>query len=355
MTNVNPDNSYEQPMAPQMSAPAFPHTPTRCPYTFKVLSDPAATTSEFVDRELPPNWANSATICVAMAGARASGKSFYIAVLVKLLRQLTSQNNKVAWPANENTQRQYSEHYESPLFEEMGLIKSTPGMASEDAYHRDPLIYDLGIWQVNGEDRRFFFVLRDVAGEDLENLPSDLNDLEFFRHADEVVFLFDPLRVPSVKTNLEGLVEVQELGGDPLSVLTNLLRILGDARPPLALALSKFDALQKLEDVHGSEWRPILGNYGAAFRRDNGMRFDEKDSQLVDLEVKSMLHLLKATDLLNTIRNSYQLHDSQNVRYFATSALGNAPKGRMIARTGIAPYRCLDPVLWQITKRGIFL
>ena len=336
---------------------AFAHTPTRCPYTFRELSDPNATTSEFVDRELPPNWAGSATICIAMAGARASGKSFYIAVLVKLLRQLGQHYGKVVRPATMASEQQYVENYEEPLFREMGLIAPTPRMASEDAYQKDPLIFDLGMWMVNGEDRQFFLVLRDVAGEDLENLPTDLSQLDFFSHADEVVFLFDPLRVQSVKTNLEGLVDTEELGGDPLHVLWNLLKVIGSERPPLALALSKFDALQKLEVVDGSVWRPIIGNYGAAFRRDNGLKFDEHDSQLVDLEVSSMLHLLNATDLLNTIGNTYgrDPETRQKIRYFATSALGNAPKGRMISRTGIAPYRCLDPVLWQVTKRGIFL
>lgn len=336
-----------------MTTPQMKETPTRCPYTFRVLRDPMAAKSEHVDRDLPHGWAGSGTLCIALAGARASGKSLYIAVLVKLLEQLAEKHRRVVIPADESTRERYRENYEKPLFEEMGIMPPTPRMAAEDAYQRDPLIFDLGNWDAGAGQRKWFLVIRDVAGEDLETLPDDPGMLDFFREADEVIFLFDPLKVPQIRTYLSGLVPDQALGGDPVDVLYNLLKLLGDARPKLAVTLSKFDTLQKLEDVADSEWGRIMGNYGAAYRRDTGLRFDPVDSELLNVEIRSMLMKLDAASLVHIVDNAYS-NAPVPYRYFATSALGAPPQGHHLHRSGIAPYRCLDPVMWLLTSRGLF-
>lgn len=337
-----------------MTVPQLPATPTRCPYTFRPLRDPQATRSEYVDRELPAGWADSGTLCIALAGARASGKSLYIAVLVKMLDQLAQSHRKVIRGADESTRERYRDNYEKPLFEEMGLMPPTPRMAAEDAYQRDPLIFDLGTWDVGHGPRKFFLVIRDVAGEDLEVLPDDPDSLGFFREADEIIFLFDPLKVPQIRNYLSGLVPDQTLGGDPVDVLQNLLDLLGQARPRLAVTLSKFDTLQELERVPDSEWGRIMGNYGAAYRRDTGLRFDNNDSLYLDAEIRSMLLKLDAGRLVLTLEDRYRPANGYGFRYFATSALGAAPQGQHLHRSGIAPFRCLDPVLWLLTDRGLF-
>ena len=77
---------------PELQQPASGLLPTRCPFTFRELPDPGMTSSPFVDATafdatLPEGWQNSGTLTFAMAGDRSSGKSMYIAVIVKLLRK----------------------------------------------------------------------------------------------------------------------------------------------------------------------------------------------------------------------------------------------------------------------------
>lgn len=326
---------------------------TRCPYTFQVLSNPAATHSEFVDRPLPAGWANSVTLCIALAGARASGKSLYVAVLVKLLSQLAEELGGVVREADLATKANYTEHYETPFFEERGLLAPTPPAVSEVAYQRDPLIYDLGFWPVTGEGerRRVFVVIRDVAGEDLENPPLDDSQLEFFRHAHEVVFLFDPLNVPEIGALLHGVVETDSLGADPADVLENLLRICGDAKPRLAVTLAKFDTLRSLEKRPESEWSQIMGNYGAAFNRQLAPPYSGNDPMLLNDEVYSLLKRLGARRLLNMLRICADM--GTDVRYFATSSLGKPPHGTHLRRSGVAPFRVLDPLLWLFYDAGV--
>lgn len=337
---------------------------TRCPWTFKPLRNPAAGRSEHCGRDLPDGWAGSVTLCVAMAGARNSGKSFYIAVLVKQLEQLCARHNQPMTPATGETGRVYHRHYEQPLFEEMGLISSTPAAATPDAYQRDPLIFDIGTWPVDGEDRPCFLVIRDVAGEDLERVPEDGDDqdeaLGFFPHADEIIFLFDPLKVPQVRTYLSGLVQVDELGGDPVDVLRNLLGVLRAGRaggaplPHLCVTMSKFDTLQELEKVQDNEWHLIMSNYGAAYRRDSGLDYSAVDARLLDDEIRSMLLRMGADHLINTIDRYYGAGTGNpRPRYCAVSALGAAPRGTHLDRSGIAPYRVLDPMLGLMARTGL--
>lgn len=326
---------------------------TRCPYTFRVLSDPAATRSEYADKDLPEGWANSVTLCVALAGARASGKSLYVAVLVKVLNQLAEELGAVVREADRSTEANYRENYETPFFEQRGLLAPTPPAVSEVAYQRDPLIYDLGKWPVggSGERRQMFVVIRDVAGEDLENPPNDESQLGFFRHAHEVVFLFDPLNVPEIGNLLHGVVATDSLGADPANVLENLVRVLGPAQPRLAVTLAKFDTLRSLEDRPESEWAAIMGNYGAAFNRQLSPPYSGNDPELLHDEVHSLLTRLGARRLLNMVRSREET--GTDVRFFATSSLGRPPYGTNLSRSGVAPFRVLDPLLWLLYDAGV--
>ena len=326
-----------------------------CPWTFRPLEE-GATVSPYNNRELLPNWTESVTHCVAMAGARNSGKSLYTAVMVKQLKQLAHKHNHSVFAADQSTEQRFQEKYEQPLFQEMKSMDPTPSAVATDAYQRDPLIFDLGQWpDPEGTMRTNYLVFRDVAGEDLENLPEREDDreaLSFFKYADLVIFLFDPLREREIRDYLHGLVpDFGELGAEPTRVLENLITLMGeDSPPPLAVTISKFDTIQKLEQNPNTQWAKIMGNTGAAFRRDTGWNFYFDDATILSYEVDSLLRFLKANDLINMVNNI-----SQNGRqYFAVSALGEAPTGRQLARSGIAPFRVLDPLRWMLSSRGVY-
>lgn len=337
---------------------------SRDPYTFEPLH-PGASVSGHQD--LPPDWDRAHVHCVAMAGARASGKSLYTAVLIKQLEEIASHHNRVVEAADDSTKERFRTHYETPLYREMKHMPATPPASSSDAYQRDPLIFSLGRWtDAQGTLRPHYLVFRDVAGEDLENLPSDPSELSFFRHADLIIFLFDPLRVPAIRTYLQGIIPPQNLtGGDPEDVLRNLIRLLDGSRPKLAVTISKFDTLQQLARTGDNEWARIMGNHGAAFRRDTGWDHDVNDQRLLHLEIESLLRYMSADKLVNLIGQDYGwTYDAApqaagHVRpdlwqYCAVSALGESPNGEKLNRRGIAPYRVLDPVLSVLAPHGVF-
>ncbi|AJE33753.1 MAG: hypothetical protein GX859_01180 [Corynebacterium humireducens] len=325
----------------------------RCPHTFRPL-DPGATVSPYTGLELPADWSESVTHCIAMAGARASGKSLYTAVVIKQLELLAARFHRLIRPLDESTRERYTTHYETPLYLEMRHMAPTPTSTSTDAYQRDPLIFTLGTWRApDGVDRVHNLVLRDVAGEDLENTETPVEELEFFRHAHLIVFLFDPLKVPQISSYLHGLIPPQaSLGGNPEDVLENLRRILGDARPALAVTISKFDTLQKLAALPDGEWQAIMGNEGSSFRRDTGWDFDRHDQLMLDMEIDALLRYVKADTLLNQLEEAYGSRGERH--YFAVSALGESPTGEHLSRQGIAPFRTTDPLRWHLQRYGVF-
>jgi hypothetical protein len=298
---------------------------------------------------LPQGWLNWATTCIAMAGARASGKSIYLAVLKRQAEQLAQLTGESLTAFNPETDRTYRQVYEAPLYEQRGLIAATPRHDTPGATQRVPLIFHMG--SVGG--RPHMLVIRDVAGENLEDPHADASVFGFFRHADGVFFLFDPMRVEQIRQQLAGVVPDQRaLGGDPYDVLTNLARLMrGESnaiRTPLAVVVAKFDTLAELRNVAGAPLAAALRHAGAAYSRDpslNAPDYDHEDGELLSAEVSSLLTRLDARPLLSLVGREFG--DS---RMFAVSALGAAPTGQTLHPRGIAPFRCLDPLKWVLSR-----
>lgn len=327
----------------------------RCPDTYQMLQ--AGQETSYTGRPLLSGWTESVTHCVAMAGARASGKSLYLAVLVKQLELLTRQRfpHHTFEAADDSTRSRYVEKYETPLYREMRHMAATPRSGDPGAYQKDPFIFSLGLWPApDGQRREHYLVIRDVAGEDLESPDPSGTDMEFFQYADLVIFLFDPLKVPSIATYLRGLIPTQQqLGGNPEDAFRTTLHYVGQGRPKLAVTVSKFDTLQALNQLEDNQWKQIMGNFGAAFRRDTGWNYSAMNQRVLHLEIESLLRLMDAHNLINAIERTYADTPGRHA-YFAVSALGESPRGENLDRKGIAPYRVLDPLRWHLSEFGVF-
>jgi len=301
--------------------------------------------------DLPPGWRSTTTTCVALAGARYSGKSVFIGVLVRQLRALLAQSNSVLTALSAETEQLYTARYEQALFTERQIPVATPPQRRGDAQyaHAASLVYVL----TPPGHPRHVLVIRDVAGEDLQKPEIDEYLFSFFAHADGVVFMVDPMQVRTISQQLAGRLDWQGAHtDDPLKVLANLARLrarIPGARPvPLALTLAKFDALHALEDVEGSPLQPAMRNHGASYLRDPSMdswHYDEADGDLLDVELQSLITSINGANLLNYARNAFPI-----VRCFAVSALGHHPDATRLGRSGITPFRCLDPVKWIMSR-----
>ncbi len=304
---------------------------------------------------LLPGWRRCTTTCLATAGARASGKSIYLGVLKKQAELWCERHGHALVAPDPRTDEQYARLYEAPLYERRGFLPPTPTAAMRDAPHREPLIYDMGPFG----RRHHMLVLRDVAGEDLENPPDLVGPFSFFARADVVVFLFDPLRLEEVRGQLEGAVPPQvQPGGDPVVVLRNLVRLIRGGVPfgepvrtPLALVIAKFDTLAELATVEGGPLTDVMANAGATFNLDPSLAadFDRSDADRLQAELQSLLSRLHAGSLLRLVEQSFAEH-----RLFAVSALGALPADAdSLSPRGIAPFRVVDPLKWALSRTGM--
>lgn len=300
--------------------------------------------------ELPPDWRSGTAVCIALAGARATGKSVYLGVVVKLLREvLTELGGSLSFPPGPSREI-YQTHYEGPLFEAQGIMRPTAAANVADAYQRHPMICSLG----TSGGRQRYLVLRDVAGEDLEQLSGIPEHLSYFNRADAVFFMFDPTAVPDVRDLLRDQLPPQvHQVGDPGRALESVTQLTRDGHPKLAMIMSKFDTMQALRDVRGTSWSRIMSNPGAAFQRDPGLTAGLRDTDdgILHEEVRSLIELLGARRFV-TAMTAPPHGVPYRHRFFAVSALGESAEGERIHRRGIAPFRCLDPFRWALAEQG---
>ena len=110
--------------------------------------------------------------------------------------------------------------------------------------------------------------------------------------------------------------------------------------------------MHQLGSVQGSAYQAIMSNLGSSLLHDVGpLRTPSlADQDLLDAEVRSLLALAHAQNLVNTVTAAQQ--KGIECRYFAVSALGNAPDADGVHPHGIAPFRVLDPILWVLARMG---
>lgn len=317
----------------------------------RALGAPAVEVCPVCHFVLPGDWRRGESVCIAMAGARATGKSLYIAVLVKQLELLCEHLGVSMEPATPSTAANYQNNYQRPLYEQRGLIPPTPAAHIQSSYQRDPLVFSIGPWH----GVRRYLVFRDIAGEDLETGNVGLVHFRFLANADAVFFMFDPLRVEAIRDQLYDLIPPQSWsGGDPRSVLSNLLLAMGTSRPQLAVIMAKFDVLRALTEVEGSAWGRVMSNAGAAFMRDSlaSGPYDEAEGRLLHEEVRSLLLRLHGGSIVAGVENPSSGIRLRH-RYFAVSSLGQPPVGNKLNPRGIAPFRCVDPLRWVTAEHAV--
>lgn len=348
----------------ERARPAFDAVPTPgthrdsadCPQCRQQSSQEVCPTCHYA---LLRGWRWCTTTCVAMAGARASGKSIYIGVLVKQAQLWCERYGHALVAPDPRTDEQYQRVYETPLYERRGLMPPTPTAAARLSPQREPLVYGMGQFDGPLGPRQHMLVLRDVAGEDLESPSTAPGPFAFFGNADVITFLFDPMRLAEVRGQLEGSVDVGQMqGGDPVDVLRNLVRLMRGGSTfgprlttPLALVVGKFDTLAELADVEGGTLREVMGNPGATFNLDPSMEahFLRDDADRLQAELESLLVRLNARSLLNLVDASFE-----HRRMFGVSALGDLPAdSESVSVRGIAPFRVLDPLKWALARTGV--
>jgi hypothetical protein len=308
-------------------------------------------------QQLPDRWNEVTTTCLAMVGTRASGKSVYLAVTADLLIKWGRRRGMTITHYNQASEGNFRDRFGSLHLDSGRLLSSTEreGLGQLVA-HQEPIL--LRIQRPGIRDH--VLVLRDIAGEDLQDPAMNARIFRFITRADGLIQLVDPMSVASMRAVLVGLVEDPANPVPPDAVWGHLQTLMfavngEQARYiPVALTLSKFDLVTLAAEQRGTPLSTALSGRGLRLRQDPSLglsSWDPQDSELVDLELRTLLRKLDAVSLLKRV-DHYQRTGSP-VRLFAVSSLGHAPSVGRLAAQGKTPFRCLDPVLWFLARAGL--
>jgi hypothetical protein len=300
--------------------------------------------------ELPGEYCDSPSRIVALVGAKGSGKSTYIGVLIHELRGPLGRELDVSLNAcDDRTARRYRRDFESWLY---GQREAVPVTQSAETELHEPLIYRLTARRRRGpfgtRHRSLTLVLFDTAGEDMRSSDKVDRYLPYLGAADAIVFLVDPLELPGADRDIlpeaRSAQEEEPPADDPLDVIRRVTSLLRAklARPAskrlpqaVAVAVTKIDALRPAIAQHSPlhQGRPRTG------------QLDRTDRALVDEQVRSLLERWGAGSLDRQLASDYRSHG-----LFALSALGHIPQDKVIDPAGITPYRVEDPLLWLLRR-----
>jgi hypothetical protein len=301
--------------------------------------------------ELPHTVGRFPHYIFAVVGAKEAGKSHYLAVLIDQIRkQVGGPLGMLLEPLNDYTVRRYREDFHQPLFQKHRTISSTQSALS-DRRVQLPLVYTLtfsgkdllGRKRIRSVVTLVFF---DTAGEDLDNEDIIATVNKYIYHSQGIILLLDPLQLPEVRAQLEGKVPLPRVNTETADILTRMTRLVLAGRKlaadamipaPLAVAFSKFDAVEPLVD-------PQMQLNAAA---DHRTGFDVADFDAVSAEMQALLARWDSQPLVQQVRTHYRRYG-----FFGLSALGCNPHGdQQVPR--VMPRRVEDPFLWLLHEHGL--
>jgi hypothetical protein len=306
--------------------------------------------------QLPVHFGKVSSRLIALVGAKESGKTVYMTVLVhELMHRVGEVLNASISGADDETRHRFASDYEQPLYRDSRLLASTTTAAAQD---RAPLVFRFTTEgrssrlnrNATGDPHRTLLSFFDTAGEDLRSSQAVEENVQYLAAADGVVLLLDPLQMRGARQlALQGtrLPTPGGAGDEPANVLetiTDLImakeRIKARQRidKPLAVVFTKMDAL--LHDF--KETSPLLRPPV------DTPYFDERESIEVHAEIQRRLARWEGSRIDQIAQKNYHTY-----RYFGVSALGETPtRENRVSPRGIRPYRVTSPFTWMLAQFG---
>lgn len=303
---------------------------------------------------LPIDFVDSRSPMIGLVGAKGSGKTVLMTVMIKQLREVVGRRfNADIWLATDNPDAHkgladYQANRETPLYSGRRLPAGTAQLAQRQ--HAVPLVLR---WRhetarlIGGpglDSTLLSFV--DTAGEDLNDLGTTFT-LNYLSVCDALMITIDPFAMPGARARLNlPKAAVQVTDNEPLEVvkrITELLRTEHGVKRnkriklPVAIVFTKIDAFYSTLD----RGNPLMAKPAPV------PAYSEADGQTVHEHMLAVMHEWDAGDIDTHLRLNYS-----DYRYFGVSALGAEPdyEAHSVAAGGVQPHRTEDPVLWLLSK-----
>lgn len=295
---------------------------------------------------LPHYYGETQNLSFAVIGAKETGKSHYIAVLIDyIINTLSGSFPFAAQAANDETSLRYKRDFKKSIYEDHVTIRATQS-ATVDRTVKEPLIYELRFHDAGMKLKKTVTIsFFDTAGEDLdaEDTMSVVN--RYIYSASGIIMLLDPLQLSGVRNSLPKGTPLPAVNTEIGTIITRAARLIKKAKNlgprekidiPLAVSFTKLDVLLQLLDPSSS-----LRSGGSHYRL--GM-FDRTDAGNVNDEIEALVNRWAGQGFLSQVSSNFSCFS-----YFALSALGCNPQDS--GQIGqVIPMRVEDPFLWLLWK-----
>lgn len=310
--------------------------------------------------ELPESTLTGKDMIISIVGSRATGKSHFVGVIIKELRDRIAVSFGGALEGFSDSYQRWERDFGNKLYhtyEKLDLTQSSVQNVDNGAYR--PLIFKLKLKKkalFKESIESFTFVFFDTAGEDLNDADTMSTVNKYICKSAGIIFLLDPMQIPAVSNQLDESVVKRAAGidwktaanaDDIMTRVSNLIRNdkgMSERQKidiPVAAVFSKFDAIEGLIPKDCTVHNPsphCLEKY-----------FDLSDWHNVNSEIVALLHEWNADAFISQLETNYS-----KFSYFAASALGlnNNPtvEGR-IERP--RPHRIEDAFLWLLHENDV--
>jgi GTPase SAR1 family protein len=298
------------------------------------------------EKEIPIDYISMKNFSIALLGAKASGKSNYIGVLINEIRtKMTSAYNcSLSITISRETKKAYEDIYYRPLYIEGHTVLATAGGETPP-----PLIYPIRFMDENNKVVNMAaLTFYDTAGENLDDNDVIRKFNNYIMNANGIIMLLDPLQVPAIRKELikNGFNDLPEQNTETAYVLSrimdtmrNIKNVKGQIDIPIALVFTKIDVLEKYNVLKDNGW--LINESGHINR---GV-FLKSDFDNTNMEVKDLLERWDG-EIIGFLKQF------KKYAFFGVSALGANPAGTTIDSMGIRPRRVLDPLLWLLAENG---
>ena len=327
----------------------FPRTQKLCPHG---VEPSTASYCPHCRRRLEHDYITTRSRVVATIGSSDSGKSTWIGVLVRELRNRGREFGGMTTElVGDASKERYRAVFEKALFTEGRTLPRNDSIRAEQrpepllVMTRRPLADRW--WRRAGRLLVGMNVFYDTAGEDVLRRENLELLVKYVDGADAIVFALDPLQVPSVRREVGDRVPLPDRAPDQADVLARVAELIREQRglaadvrisTPLAVVVTKTDALGPLPA--GS----LLTRPGTP----KGF-YDEAEGQQMHDEVRALIaEWAEGPHLLGVVDGAFA-----DARFFAVSALGTPPATPTELAGRILPLRAEDPMLWLLARFGL--
>ena len=298
-----------------------------------------------INKEIPSDFLNEESLSIALLGAKGTGKSNYIGVLInEIKRKMTASFNcTLSLTSSEESRDFYQNVYYDPLFKQGYVVEATS--ESNDV---PPLIFPLRFMDKRNRITNVAaLTFYDTAGENLDSTENMVVNNRYVPNADGIILLLDPLQIPSIREKLQGKMSLPPQYTDVVEVLSRIVQnirdvknIRGTIKIPLALVFTKIDALEQFDILREDSCLRSESEHLA-----RGM-FVETDFENVNIEMQDVLENWLDAELVQQMKNF------EKYAFFGLTALGGVPEGKKLAGNKINPRRVLDPLLWLLAENN---